>query len=363
MAATVNPDFVDKLKKLGAFDLQACYNCGNCTAICPLSTEDNSFPRKMIRYTLLGLEGKIVKSPDPWLCYYCGECSDTCPREADPAALMMASRRFVIRKYSIGRIADWFYSGLNSTIAWIILSLIAIIGIFFFKEKTPNYSEVDFMSFISPDLLHYAGMALGIIVIFFIITNIYIMVKSIALKKKKVKFKLLIKKFWNVLVDEIIIQKKFRECENGSRYIPHLSLFYGFIGLLMATTSALIIYFIAPAQTEWKIIPKLLGIISGIALIYGSGYYIYIRAAKKDTYSKYSHHTDWIFLLLMFSAGLSGFFMDIFKLFNLPMVAYIAFAVHLIIVFNLLITAPFTKFAHALYRPIAILLSNLYKDG
>ena len=363
MATTVNPDFVDEIKKLGAFDLQACYSCGNCTAICPLSTENNSFPRKMIRYTLLGLEEKIVKSPDPWLCYYCGECSDTCPREADPAALMMASRRFVIRKYSIGKIADWFYSGLNSIIAWAILTIISIIGIIFFRAKSPNYSEVDFMSFIPTDFLHYAGIIMGIIVFFFIIANIYIMVKSIVLKNKKVKFKFLIKSFWSTLVTEIILQKKFRDCGDKSKYIPHLALVYGFIGLLMATISALLIYFIAPDQTEWKIIPRLLGIIFGLVLIYGSGYYIYLRTVKKDTYSKYSHHTDWVFLLLMFSAGLSGFFMDIFKLFNLPMVAYIAFAVHLIIVFNLLITAPFTKFAHALYRPIAILLSNLYKDG
>jgi len=42
----INPEFVNGLKKFGAVDINACYNCGNCTAICPLSDEDNSFPRK-----------------------------------------------------------------------------------------------------------------------------------------------------------------------------------------------------------------------------------------------------------------------------------------------------------------------------
>ena len=80
----VNTKLVDDVKKLGAFDLDACYSCGNCSAICPLSEGEVSFPRKMIRYAMLGLEGKIVSSAEPWLCYYCGECSETCPREADP---------------------------------------------------------------------------------------------------------------------------------------------------------------------------------------------------------------------------------------------------------------------------------------
>jgi len=110
----INTEFSEKIKKYGAFDINACYNCGNCTAICPLSTEDNSFPRKMIRSTILGLEDKIDSSMDPWLCYYCGECSDTCPRDADPGGLMMALRRYQIRKFSLGKIADIFYNGFSS---------------------------------------------------------------------------------------------------------------------------------------------------------------------------------------------------------------------------------------------------------
>ena len=82
--ARINPDFTTELKKYGVFDANACYNCGNCTAVCALSDEANSFPRKMVRYSVLGLEEDIEMSLDPWLCYYCGECTTTCPREADP---------------------------------------------------------------------------------------------------------------------------------------------------------------------------------------------------------------------------------------------------------------------------------------
>ncbi|HSG27499.1 MAG TPA: 4Fe-4S dicluster domain-containing protein, partial [Candidatus Krumholzibacterium sp.] len=112
-----------EVERLGAFDAGACYSCGTCSAICPLSEGESSFPRRMIRYSLLGLKDRIVASPELWLCYYCGECSDTCPREADPGALMMALRRFAIRRYSFGRIADLFYASFASGVAWIFLTL------------------------------------------------------------------------------------------------------------------------------------------------------------------------------------------------------------------------------------------------
>ncbi len=79
--ATVNLDFSTELKKYGTENFEACYNCGTCTAVCSLSTGDDSFPREMVRFSVLGLETDIESSLKPWLCYYCGECSDSCPRE------------------------------------------------------------------------------------------------------------------------------------------------------------------------------------------------------------------------------------------------------------------------------------------
>ena len=45
--AAVNPEFGKELNRYGAFDFNACYNCGTCTAVCSLSTEEDSFPREM----------------------------------------------------------------------------------------------------------------------------------------------------------------------------------------------------------------------------------------------------------------------------------------------------------------------------
>ena len=88
-----DPSFLLDLQKYGAANIDSCFNCGNCSAVCPLSTEEDNFPRRMIRYTQLGMRDELLSSKELWLCYYCGECTATCPREADPGELMAAARR------------------------------------------------------------------------------------------------------------------------------------------------------------------------------------------------------------------------------------------------------------------------------
>ncbi|MCP2619735.1 4Fe-4S dicluster domain-containing protein [Candidatus Aminicenantes bacterium AC-334-K16] len=357
--AKVKPEFIDRVKKLGAFDISACYSCGNCTAICPLTNENYSFPRKLIRYSLLGIEEKITAAPDLWLCYYCGECTDTCPREADPGGLMMALRRWAIRKYSLGRIADLFYGRISSWITWLILTLIATLGLIYFRNPHPETTRAVPLSFIGLDFLHYAGLVMGIFVAFFALTHIFIMVKSLAknpASPPRTPRKLLTSLI-KVMINEVLLQKRFRDCEESERYLPHLALFWGFAGLFLATILVFGVDFFGFPEF-FRPVAKATGIVFGLILIYGAGYFILLRLKRPNSYSQYSHPTDWLFLLWMFLAGLTGFILDIFKWLNLPWPTYIAFAVHLVIVFNLLITAPFTKFAHALYRPLALWLAG-----
>ena len=44
--AAINPEFGKELKKFGAFDFNACYNCGNCTAVCSLINRRRFIPER-----------------------------------------------------------------------------------------------------------------------------------------------------------------------------------------------------------------------------------------------------------------------------------------------------------------------------
>jgi heterodisulfide reductase subunit C len=353
----VDPGFMREMQKLGGFDATACYSCGNCTATCPLSEGGYSFPRKMVRYTMLGLKDRIRRSPELWLCDYCGECSDTCPREADPGALMMALRRYSISQTSLGRLAGLFYHKTLSWILWILLTACASAGLFFVSNPSPNLEKAVPLSFISLNFLHDFGIAIGIFLFLVVSFQVIRLAGSLRLQGEKTGLALKVRGLFTTLVQEVAFQKDLQKCDRKGRYVAHLAVFWGFLGLFLATVVVFgVDFFGFPGL--FRVAARVVGILSGAVLIYGCLYFILERLRAKDSYSKYSHPSDWVFLWLLFLGGLTGFVLDIFMYLNLPWPTYVAFAVHLVFVFDLLVTFPFTKFAHAMYRPLAVWLSG-----
>jgi len=110
MSSRVDPGLLSELKEYGEANVEKCFNCGNCTAICPLATDATPFPRNNIRLLQLGLRERMQQSLDPWLCYYCGDCSATCPRQAEPAEAQMTMRRWLTAQYDWTGLARKFYT-------------------------------------------------------------------------------------------------------------------------------------------------------------------------------------------------------------------------------------------------------------
>jgi ferredoxin/nitrate reductase gamma subunit len=354
----VNDNVLAEIKKLGAFDLEACYSCGTCSAICPLSKDAASFPRRMIRYAMLGLEKRILAAPEPWLCYYCGECSETCPRQAEPAALMMALRRFATRRYSLGRVADAVYSSLASVFTWLLLSAVALVLVLLAINPGMNRREFDFQSFIPLDPIHWAGLVLVAFIVLAAGIQIWILYRNLrgpgasTMKAGQAGISA-----WKAL-SESVVQSRFGECDDGLwRRLAHMAVSWGFMGMFLATV------IIGAVDFNWLHWPRwvslVVGSVSGVACSLGLGYYIYLRLAKKTAVGKYSHPSDWVFLLLLALSVLSGFVIVGFRFLGLPMAAYVTAVFHLVVVFDLLVTFPFSKFAHVVYRPVALWLAGM----
>jgi len=94
----VNPEFAEELNAFSQDTALACFNCGTCTAVCPLVSDN--FPRRMIRYVQVGAAEAILEhANDLWKCLHCGLCTHTCPRQADPGELILGLKRFVVANW------------------------------------------------------------------------------------------------------------------------------------------------------------------------------------------------------------------------------------------------------------------------
>ncbi len=89
---TGGASFVKHIKADTGFDVKSCYQCGKCSAGCPVAFAMDYAPRQIIRLLQLGLTDQALKSNTIWLCASCETCSTRCPQGLEPAKLMEALR-------------------------------------------------------------------------------------------------------------------------------------------------------------------------------------------------------------------------------------------------------------------------------
>ena len=74
-------------------NLKDCYQCGKCTAGCPLADAMDLMPREVIRYLQLGALDVVLDAKTPWICAQCVVCSSRCPQNVDICSTMRAVRQ------------------------------------------------------------------------------------------------------------------------------------------------------------------------------------------------------------------------------------------------------------------------------
>ena len=77
-------------------NLLACYQCGRCSAGCPMVSEMDLLPNQVIRLAQLGVE-TVLDSQAPWLCASCLACHARCPKGIDLPRVMEAIRGLALR--------------------------------------------------------------------------------------------------------------------------------------------------------------------------------------------------------------------------------------------------------------------------
>jgi heterodisulfide reductase subunit C len=94
----LRPSLVQTVEELSSQDIRECYQCGKCSAGCPIAADMDLLPNQVLRLLQLGLVDEALRSRTIWLCASCETCTTRCPREVDLAAVMDALRNVAIRQ-------------------------------------------------------------------------------------------------------------------------------------------------------------------------------------------------------------------------------------------------------------------------
>jgi len=92
---------ISEIKEISGVDVRACYQCGKCTAGCPLASAMDLMPNQILRLLQLGEHEQALKSRTIWQCASCLTCAARCPKEVDPARVMDALRTILMRQGAV----------------------------------------------------------------------------------------------------------------------------------------------------------------------------------------------------------------------------------------------------------------------
>ncbi|WP_027363904.1 4Fe-4S dicluster domain-containing protein [Desulfotruncus alcoholivorax] len=93
-----NFGFINNVSKESGQPVEQCYQCGKCTAGCPVAFAMDYPPHRVLRMVQLGLKENVLRSQAIWLCAGCSTCTSRCPRNVDLAQVMDCLRSLAKRE-------------------------------------------------------------------------------------------------------------------------------------------------------------------------------------------------------------------------------------------------------------------------
>ena len=79
-------------------DVQNCYQCGKCTAGCPMAGQMDTMPNQVVRLVQIGELERAMHCLAIWHCVSCQTCTARCPQSVDCAGIMDVVRQMAAEK-------------------------------------------------------------------------------------------------------------------------------------------------------------------------------------------------------------------------------------------------------------------------
>jgi ferredoxin len=381
MATRVDPKLKNDLKEFGIEEWNECYHCGVCTAVCAHSEEEVTFPRKTLRLVQMGLKDKLTTRVEPWLCYYCGSCSDQCPRNANPGEMMMVLRRYLTSTYDWTGLSRKFYTSRTwelffvMVIAMVVAAVFLILlppsgGIFTNPEMFINAQGGvminSMVQGIGPNefvrIIEIFDWSMAAVVAGLLTSNIIRMFYLVVIRDKTIKVPIYayFTELWN-LIWHFSTQAKFAKCDDKKYWLGHLLLMTGYTIMFVLIVVALPEFQIEEIK-EWYHWQRLLGYYATFGILFFLTFVTVKRFKREDVKSKFTHVSDWLFIIMLGLTTLTGILIHLFRINGLPVATYVTYLMHLMVLTPMiLIEVPFSKWSHLAYRPFAIYFDRLRK--
>jgi len=290
---------------------------------------------------------------------------------------MAAARRYAVASYDRTHLA--YMLATSRLFAGVfVVALVSLLAAFMYSVHRPvDGSTLAFFQFIPSDFVHNLGVVAMAVMGVAALIGLFEMVRRVLRGPEQGAAKATVRKVAGAAVyavgTESLAQTRFREdCDDAvetrpwysQRWFIHFATMWGFLGLLGATMLDYGLELLGLKATGtpvpiWYPV-RLLGTLAGAALIYGTTVMIVRRLRKSDRSSLHSTTSDWTFLSMLWIAGVTGFLLELgLYLPSAPSWGYPMFLVHVGVAMALVLLVPFGKFAHVLYRPVALFAIRL----
>jgi quinone-modifying oxidoreductase subunit QmoC len=355
-----DPTLLADIRRYGKFDPTGCYQCGSCTISCELASDFANFPRKSIRYSLLGLRAPLLASLEPWICHDCGECSTVCPRQSEPRISMKTLRRFLSAQYEWTGLAGkllrsraWHLGALAFS-AVFVTALILCYHLWYVGLPLSGLTTPMGLEHMFPIITYYTltVMLFPLLLLFSRVHRVWRLTMGNA-QRPSVPFSIYVEEAWRYLYQSVS-HSGLRKCPEKGRWLGHWILALGTTMMLTIKVFALRWF-----QTD-NIYPfynpqRWLGYLATGFIFYGIGEILIRRVqAKKEVY-KETRLEDLIFPILLLLTAITGLGAHILRYSGLAYAALVTYALHVIIATPmLLVEMPFGNWAHMIYRPLAL---------
>jgi heterodisulfide reductase subunit C len=89
-------EFTRRVEELSGQNIFACYQCGRCSAGCPMVSKMDAIPSMIMRLLQFG-DMRVLDKNTYWVCASCYTCDVRCPKGIDIAKVMEALRQIKLR--------------------------------------------------------------------------------------------------------------------------------------------------------------------------------------------------------------------------------------------------------------------------